>query len=162
MLSFPQMKINITIDAGLKKLISPFWLRRVARLALETEHAGAHAEMGLVITGDENLHRLNRDYLEEDHPTDVLSFPMLESFIGADTFIDPPDGILHLGEVIISYPQAVKQAKEHSHSTEKEIAILLIHGILHLLGHDHDITAREQAMRTHEIAILKITEATLL
>ncbi len=156
------MKINITIDTGYKKLVSPLWLRKVARLSLTKENAGANAEMGLFITGDENVHRLNRDYLEEDHPTDVLSFPMLESIADNTTFVNPPDGKLHLGEVIIAYPQAVKQAKEHAHSTEKEIALLLIHGILHLLGYDHDIPEREQVMHQREADILKIIEETLL
>jgi probable rRNA maturation factor len=65
---------------------------------------------------------------------------------------------LHLGEVIISYPQAVIQAEEHCHSAEKEIVILLIHGVLHLLGYDHDIPERERAMKQRELTILKEIE----
>ncbi|MDD5289160.1 MAG: rRNA maturation RNase YbeY [Dehalococcoidales bacterium] len=73
-------------------------------------------------------------------------------------FISVPDGKLHLGDIIISYPQAVRQAEEHGHSQEREITILLIHGVLHLLGYDHDIPVRKKAMRSRESAILKTIE----
>ena len=69
-----------------------------------------------------------------------------------------PDGKLHLGDIVISYPQAIKQADEHSHPVNREIEILLIHGILHLLGYDHDIPKRKSVMRNREAAILKIIE----
>jgi probable rRNA maturation factor len=69
-----------------------------------------------------------------------------------------PDGKLHLGDIVISYPTALKQAEEHNHPVNREIAILLIHGILHLLGYDHDIPARERKMHRREAAILKIIE----
>lgn len=156
------MKINITIDAEYKKLIGASWLRKVARLALKAEKADTHVEIALVITGDEKVHILNRDYLQEDRTTDVLSFPMLESIGEHIPFVNAPDGCLHLGDIIISYPQALKQAEEHAHPPEKEIAVLLIHGILHLLGYDHDIPEREQAMHGREAVILKLVEETLL
>ena len=154
------MKINIRIENPYKKLVSPLWLRNVARLALQAENAGHNAEMGLVITSDAPVHRLNRDYLEEDRPTDVLSFPMLESVADTTLFINPPDGQLHLGEVIISYPQAARQAAEHGHPVAKEIIVLLVHGILHLLAYDHDIPSRQQVMRRREQTIIKIIEET--
>jgi probable rRNA maturation factor len=69
-----------------------------------------------------------------------------------------PDGKLHLGDIVISYPTALKQAEEHNHPVNREIAILLIHGILHLLGYDHDILKRKSVMRNRETAILKIIE----
>ena len=70
----------------------------------------------------------------------------------------PPDGVLHLGEVIISYPQAVIQAEEHQHSKKREVAILVIHGILHLLGYEHDKPELESIMSSREQAILSIIE----
>jgi len=152
------MKINIRIENPYKTFISPLWLRRIARLALTAANAAANAEMGLVITGDAPVHRLNRDYLAEDRPTDVLSFPMLESVADNPLFVNPPDGQLHLGEVIISYPQAVKQAAAHGHPVAKEITLLLVHGILHLLAYDHDIPSRKQVMRRRERAIMKTIE----
>jgi len=69
-------------------------------------------------------------------------------------FITPPDGVLHLGEVIIAYPQAVIQAEEHHHPVKREIAILIIHGVLHLLGYDHEEPEAERQMRAREAEIL--------
>jgi len=69
-------------------------------------------------------------------------------------FMVPPDGIVHLGEVIISYPQAAIQAEEHGHSVEKEVAVLLIHGVLHLLGYDHAEPDEQRDMQAREADIL--------
>ena len=66
----------------------------------------------------------------------------------------PPDGISHLGEIVISYPQAVRQAKRKKHDIERELMILLIHGVLHLLGYDHEQSVEEQHMRAKEDEIL--------
>lgn len=162
MLSFPQMKIDITIDTKYKKLVKIHWLRQIARQVLIIENASSKAEMGLVITGTTTIHQLNRDYLDEDHLTDVLSFPMIDLSHGADNFVGAPDNTLQLGEIFICYPQSVRQATEHHHSTEKEIALLVIHGILHLLGYDHDIPDLEFVMRKHEANILKTIEAKYL
>jgi len=161
-LSLPQMKINVTIETEYKRLVYPIWLRAVALLALTAEKAGHKIEMDILITGDEKVHRLNREYLQEDRPTDVLSFSMLESSAQNTPFVSPPDSTVQLGEIIISYPQAFKQAREHYHSPEKEIATLLVHGILHLLGYDHDIPEREQVMHEREGAIMRIVEARAL
>ncbi len=76
-------------------------------------------------------------------------------------FVAPPDGIEHLGEVIISYPQAVIQAEEHRHSVEREIAILIIHGLLHLLGYEHDKPDLEREMRARETEVLSCIEGGL-
>jgi len=83
--------------------------------------------------------------------------------IGADfpPFVQPPDGVLHLGEVIISYPQAVAQAEEHQHSVKREIAILIIHGVLHLLGYEHDKPELKRQMMTREAEILSCIEGEL-
>lgn len=116
------------------------------------------SEVSLVVTGDEKIHLLNKEYLKEDRPTDVLSFPMYEQTGDQTVFVEFPDGKRHLGEVIISYPQAARQAVEHGHSVEREIAILLVHGVLHLLGYDHDIPERKKVMNRKETAVLKIIE----
>jgi len=69
-------------------------------------------------------------------------------------FIEPPDGLVHLGEIIISYPQAKVQAKEHHHTLNKEIATLIVHGVLHILGYDHEKPETEAAMQTREKDVL--------
>lgn len=155
------MEISVLIENGCNSELDGEWLRSIAGIVLEIEKAPDIAEMGLVITGQEQIQALNREYLDEDRPTDVLSFalsqPGEQKTPGA--FITAPDGILHLGEVIISYPQAVIQAEEHRHPIKKEIALLLVHGILHLLGYDHDTPQKETAMRGREADILDKIEA---
>lgn len=155
------MEINVLIDGAFRGDVTESYLELVAGKALFLERISAQTEMGVVITGQDEIHKLNRDYYSEDRPTDVLSFAMragepLVNSKGIDTFsfVLPPDGITHLGEVIISYPQAEIQAKEHNHSIKKEITVLLIHGILHLLGYDHDEPERQQRMRGREETIL--------
>jgi probable rRNA maturation factor len=152
------MEINILIDKEYKSVIKAAWLKNVARQVQKAENVSEKSEMGLKITGDEEIHRLNLQYLDEDRPTDVLSFPMNEQVEAAPVFVKVPDGKLHLGDIVISYPTALKQAEEHHHPVNREIAILLIHGILHLLGYDHDVPAREQKMHRLEAAILAIIE----
>jgi probable rRNA maturation factor len=152
------MEINIQIGKEYKNEIKAAWLKNIVRLAQKAENVSDKSEMGLVITGDEEIHKLNLKYLDEDRPTDVLSFPMNEQLETAPVFVKVPDGKLHLGDIVISYPQAIKQADEHGHAVSREIEILLIHGILHLLGYDHDIPKRKSVMRNRETAILKIIE----
>lgn len=158
MLSLAHMEINILIDKEFKNHLKTAWLKKVIRRVLEAELVSAKSEVSLVITGDERVHLLNKQYLEEDRPTDVLSFPMNEQTGNQVEFVDIPDGKHHLGDVIISYPQAIKQAEEHRHSVNREIAILLIHGILHLLGYDHDILERKKVMNGKETDILRNVE----
>jgi len=133
------MEINVLIDDDFEGMLEAGWLEGIAEHVLIAQNVGSAVELGLVITSQERVWQLNRSYRGKDEPTDVLAFSITEEK-GADSspFIAPPDGVLHLGEVIIAYPQAVKQAEEHQHSVKKEIATLVIHGVLHLLGYDDE------------------------
>jgi probable rRNA maturation factor len=154
------MEINILVDEGVAGCPTPRWLENIARQVLEAQGVGAEAEIGLLIATQERVRELNRDYLGRDEPTDVLAFSAREE--GADLpFIQPPDGLLHLGEVIIAYPQAVIQAAEHRHPVKKELAILIIHGLLHLLGYEHDKPDLERRMRAREKELLSYIEGGL-
>ena len=148
------MEINVTIDGKLDGCPSESWLRRVVEQVLLTQGVGADAELGLMITSQEKVQELNRRYRGEDRATDVLAFYMKSAEDETSPFVAPPDGILHLGEVVISYPQAVIQAQEHHHSLAEELAILLIHGVLHLLGYDHEKVAQKREMAAKERTIL--------
>lgn len=155
-----QPEINISIKRNMDLPINKNWLERVARSVLENESIASSAEMGLLITDSKTVQKLNRIYRGEDKPTDVLAFQMSPG-INRETeglFVSPPNGVKHLGEVIISYPQAVKQAHEQGHSVERELALLIVHGILHLLGYDHELPADEQRMRARENEILSLLE----
>ncbi|MFC1974634.1 rRNA maturation RNase YbeY [Chloroflexota bacterium] len=149
------MEINVLIDEGLGECLEVGWLQSVAEHVLVAEGTDSEVELGLVITCQERIQQLNRSYRGKNEPTDVLAFAMLPG-AALPPFAVPPDGVLHLGEVIISYPQAVMQAEEHQHSIKKEITILIIHGVLHLLGYEHDkpelrrhMTARETEILSH-------------
>ena len=152
------MEISVLIDKEFKRKITAIWLKKVAGQVLLAEHVKPNVELDLVITGQVKIRELNRSYLEEDEPTDVLSFPMIESDLNGIDFVTPPDDTLGLGDVIISYPQAKQQAKEHGHSVKKEIAVLIAHGVLHLLGYDHDTPAHKRSMHKREAEIIKIIE----
>ncbi|MFH1003542.1 MAG: rRNA maturation RNase YbeY [Chloroflexota bacterium] len=150
------MEIDVTIDEPFQGQLEEDWLRRVARQVLVSEGAGDDVEMGLVVTGQEQIRQLNRDYRRKDEPTDVLAFALRpeENPPGSPPFITPPDGQRHLGEVVVSYPQSLLQAAEQGHPVSREVATLIIHGGLHLLGYDHQTDQQEAAMRAREAAIL--------
>jgi probable rRNA maturation factor len=157
------MEINVVVDKGFGKRVRRDWLRRVAEKVLMAESADSATEVGLLIAGQERVHELNRQYLGADRPTDVLAFPMqpVPKTAARSPFVTAPDGMKHLGEVIISYPQAVIQAAENQQSVKKEVALLIIHGILHLLGYDHVALEAERQMRAREAEILSLIEGEL-
>lgn len=125
-------------------------LERVAAHALALEHVGRPAELSVVITDDPAIRALNREYRETDAPTDVLSFSQTEG----EAFAVPDGGTPHLGDVIISLETARRQANDGGLAVQDEMAHLLVHGILHLLGYDHEGNDDETVMRAHEDAIL--------
>ena len=149
------MEVNVLIDEGYEGELDAEWLQAVAEQVLVIENASPEAELGLVITGQARIQELNLVHLGIDAPTDVLAFPMTpDEDSDMPDFVTPPNGVVHLGEVIISYPQAFMQAEEHRHPVKKEVAILVIHGMLHLLGYDHDAPEPEQRMKAREAEIL--------
>ncbi|MFC2044243.1 rRNA maturation RNase YbeY [Chloroflexota bacterium] len=147
------MEINVWVEKEFEKYLEANWLEGVAEQVLLVEDISFTVDLGLAIVGKEKICQLNSSYLGRDQPTDVLAFSMLprEDRI---SFVSPPDGIQHLGEVVITYPQAVIQAEESCHSVKKEIAILIIHGLLHLLGYEHNRPELKEQMIAREAKIL--------
>src|SRR3990170_1536309 len=107
--------------------VDPQLLEKAARATLENQKASQDVDLSIVISGDEKLHQLNLQYLGVDAPTDVLSFP--------GDFTDPESGVPYLGDVVISYPRVKAQAAAGKHSEQDELHLLVVHSILHLLGH---------------------------
>ena len=142
-------RIDVTIDEAVAGRVSRRWLGDIARRVLEAE-AVPLAELGIFVTDEGTVRRLNRDYAGEDTATDVLSFSLQEG----EGFVQPSGAVLPLGEVVISYPTAARQAAEQGRPTEAEVAHLLIHGLLHLLGYDHARPEEERTMRAKEAALL--------
>jgi probable rRNA maturation factor len=147
--------IGISIEEEFGGLVDEEWVSKIAQQVLKAENIAPPYEVSLAFTDSETVRRLNRDYRGVDEPTDVLAFYMLSQEGADDSFALPPDGVTRLGEVIISYPQAAEQAKEQGHSIERELALLIIHGILHLLGYDHKEPEEEAKMRTREKELLE-------
>jgi len=149
-------EIEIAIKEEFRELVDEGNVRNIAQRVLELENAPSPCEMSIVITDSETIHELNRDYRGIDSPTDVLSFCLAnEEEKESSPFILPPDDTTHLGEVIISYPQAIEQAAAQEHPIDRELTILLIHGILHLLGYDHEQLDDEVEMQTLEKYLLQ-------
>ena len=150
------MKIGVQIDTKFRERLKEDWLRQVVESSLGAGSVGAEVELGVLITDDESVRELNRRYRGVDRTTDVLSFALAEegSEVDSPGFVNPPDGLLHLGEVIVSYPQAARQAEENNRTIEQEMALLVVHGTLHLLGYEHDEPVREKEMRSLEERIL--------
>jgi len=104
-------------------------LERAASATLEHETESLDSELTIVLTTDARLQELNWDYLGIDAPTDVLSFPASE--------LDPETGARYIGDILISIQRAESQATVAGHPLESEVQLLVVHGVLHLLGHDH-------------------------
>jgi probable rRNA maturation factor len=130
------MDISIDIDRKFAGCLKKTWVKNTVAGALGYMGIGYKAELSVTVTGQKQIHELNLAYLSEDRPTDVLSFPMADSS-EKTPFVAAPDGIRHLGELVISFPQAVIQADQKGHTVQKELSVLIVHGVLHLLGYDH-------------------------
>jgi probable rRNA maturation factor len=121
-------------------------LERAARMALDL--AGVpDADLTIALVDNSAIQSLNRDFLGQDAPTDVLSFPADEP--------DPETGRRYLGDVVISVVRAAEQAGERGHAVEAEMQLLTVHGILHLLGHDHAGVEEKERMWAIQADILE-------
>ena len=151
--------ISILVEPAFRHRLDRAALRRLAIRVLKAEGVAPPAEAGLVVTDDETVRDLNRRYLGLDEPTDVLSFghEVADEPLGrlrTEPFVTPPDGVRHLGEVILSYPTAERQAEEAGRSVQEEAAHLVVHGLLHLLGYDHEDPKDKRRMRAREKSLL--------
>lgn len=158
----PKWQVDIKIKKRFKAYVNRMRLKNLIHAALISEKAASPAEVSLLVTDDEDVHRLNKRYRGTDRTTDVLAFalqedkPVLPSGENSGhTFILPQDGIYRLGEVVISYPQAERQAGENHNTVEDEIDTLAVHGLLHLLGCDDANPRKRARMRLRQERILR-------
>lgn len=134
--------------------MSTVWLKKISFFTLKNVKSSAFTkkcELSVVLTGDKEIRRLNRRYRQKDKPTDVLSFPLLE---GRKMKVKSGTSI-PLGDVVINTSQTLRQAKENGKTFRQELALLLVHGILHLLGYDHVTRAQEKKMFGLQTLLLK-------
>lgn len=122
-------------------------LERAALATLKQQKESPDFDLTIVLADDAHLHELNRNYLGVDAPTDVLSFPASET--------DPVTGSRYIGDIIISVPYAAKGAAKAGHPVESELQLLVVHGVLHLLGHDHAEPKEKAKMWKAQAEVLK-------
>lgn len=146
------------IDAAFAPHVPTQRLLDVVAAALQAEDA-AGKELSLVIAGDELLHQLNRAYRGIDAPTDVLSFAAQEAAEeGNQPFVTARE-LNYLGDVVISFPTAQRQAEAAGQPVAAELCLLAVHGVLHLLGYDHADAVEEADMWARQARILATVSA---
>jgi len=163
----PHVELNIEIDEDevpsiTLQLLSSLDLERIVKHTLHIAHITQPVTLSLLITGDQAIQRLNKQYRQQDKPTDVLSFPLLDTALvlappdqlwappqTAETppaFVTPPGLPTNLGDIVISWPTVLRQATQANHSPTYELLYLISHGVLHLIGYDDHTEAGYQAM----------------
>jgi len=140
--------VLVSVEEPFEGLIDGDRIESIAARVLDAE-GQPPAELGVLVTDDDAVRGLNREYAGDDEATDVLAFSLREG----EEFVSP-DEVQRLGEVVISYPTAQRQAEEAGRTVEEEVAHLLVHGILHLLRYDHAEEDEERVMRAREEALL--------
>ncbi len=138
--------IELLIDDEFTGLLDEAALKAAAQAALTQQGIAEEVGLTIAVDSDERLQALNLQFLGIDAPTDVLSFP-------ADEF-DPDTNLRYIGDIILSCPRAQAQAQAAGVSLADEAALLVIHGVLHLLGHDHAAPQEKTAMWAAQSAIL--------
>lgn len=129
--------------------------------ALDQENISVPCEVSVLLTDNQGIRQINREYRDVDRETDVLSFPMFEFVPGCfpedvSNLLDPGSRLLPLGDMALSVEKIQSQAQEFGHSQEREIGYLTVHSVLHLLGYDHlDEGEMKKQMRGREDAIME-------
>lgn len=145
------VEIDLTSDVDISEDLTAL-IELTALRVIATEGFNGNYIVAVTLVSDERIRELNRAHRKVDAVTDVLSFPLLGDD-GAE-FILPDGAPIHLGDVVLDLEQARRQADDYGHAFEREIAYLTAHGVLHLLGHDHEDDEDRVAMRTREEEIL--------
>lgn len=112
-------------------------IRKSVEIVLNEKRVKGKVEVSVAVVGDRMMRTLNKKYRDLDETADVLSFPLSEETRSVP-FVDPPDGVLRLGDIVISYPQAVEEASDENKLVDEKIDELVQHGLLHLLGQHHE------------------------
>lgn len=138
--------VNQVIAEPFQSLLHSFPFESVVQAALAQQGIYKQVELSIVIDDDDYLRQLNSDFRGIDASTDVLSFPSSE--------FEPDSNAEYIGDIIISFPTALRQAENSGHPVNNEITLLITHGVLHLLGHDHATPAEKARMWKAQSEIL--------
>ena len=139
------MNVQVTIDTEFEAMVSTEWLETLVKHVLEDHFEDQNTQVSIALEDDVAVHELNLQYREVDSTTDVLSFE--------GGYQDPETGLFHLGDIIISLPRA--QAQAAGHALSDELTLLVVHGVLHLLGHDHGDGPEKERMQAAQDAVLQ-------
>ena len=155
----PALELDLRFHVRRKSGAKPDRRRIKAACVAALDGEGVIGPVILTITlvDDDEIRTINQQHRNIDTATDVLSFPLIDE---AATFMLPPGSPRELGDVIVSYQRAVAQAAEYGHSVERELAYLIVHGVLHIMGHDHEVPAEQAAMREAEEAAMAVVGLT--
>lgn len=149
-----KVKLELSYDKIIKKVIDE---------SIDYEKCPYETEINVILTDNNGIHQINKEYRDIDMPTDVLSFPMLEYIIPADfsgveehvqDCFNPETGELILGDIIISVEKVIEQADKYGHSAERELAFLTAHSMMHLFGYDHMSDKEAKVMEAKQEAVL--------
>lgn len=165
-----QIELYVTVgddqqNSSIEELLTVAPVDAVVQRTLEAVHVSQAVMLTLLITDDAGIREMNKQYRQQDKPTDVLSFPLLEQPLvqapqeqlwevqvdaaqkpSVPLFVTPPDTITNLGDIVMSWPMLVQQAAQAQHTVIYELLYLLSHGVLHLVGYDDQSEAGYQAM----------------
>ena len=163
-------QIDVQVFDDYEAEVSVPWLKMVVAHTLAEEEVQSSSAVDVIVADDETVRELNARHRGLEETTDVLAFPHVgggeyhgiddrserdrAELEGAGEFVLPPGQKAGLGEIVVSYSQARRQAAERGHSTEREMAALLIHGVLHLLGYDHMEAGDRSEMESIEARVL--------
>lgn len=155
------MSNNITVDVQIDEslpadAVDGALIEAAVRATLQQQAKTGAIEVSVLVTTADEIHRLNREYRRIDSPTDVLSFADDGDTPG---FVLPPGMPKYLGDIAISWQHVCRQAQEFGHSERRELAFLTVHGLLHLLGYDHERGPEDDAvMQSHQEAVMTLLQ----
>jgi probable rRNA maturation factor len=179
----PQIELYITVgdeeqNTKLEEMLSSANMDGIVAQTLHQINLMHPVMLTVLVTDDDGIRDMNKQYRQIDAPTDVLSFPLSEKpLVEAPSdqlwtpqeletptpdFVTPPGAILNLGDVILSWPTIVKQAEQAGHPPIYELLYLLVHGVLHLVGYDDQSEAGYQAMVSIQQRVLQISGRNIL
>jgi probable rRNA maturation factor len=150
--------VNVVVARGMTRRVDAKLVRQVVERALQKNGWEEAASIDVLFVGDADMQEINATRRGIDEVTDVLAFPLLDLRPGQgltqDFFLLPPDTMPHLGDVVISVDRFESQADEAGHSRQRELAFLTTHGVLHVLGYDHETDEERRNMRRREEDVL--------
>jgi probable rRNA maturation factor len=155
------MSDHVTVDVQIEEtlpvgVVDADLIEAAVRATLQQQRQSGTIEVSVLVTTADEIHRLNREYRRIDAPTDVLSFA---DDGDAPGFVIPPGMPKYIGDVAISWQHVEQQAREYGHSERRELAFLTVHGLLHLLGYDHERGPDDDAvMQSHQEEIMTLLQ----